>query len=103
MDAGGEYRVVLEVPGAQKEKIEVAPGPVAGTLVVRVEARDASPGQAVVRSERGMRSGAVRYERVVPVAWDADADAAKTSFENGLLTVTMPKRRAEEAKTRTKG
>lgn len=93
LDDGQSYRVLIETPGVAKEDVEVRPGPVAGTLVVRAQTRVQSQSSATpLRMERGSLHSPIRYERVVPVAWDADTAAAKASLQEGLLTLTVPKR-----------
>lgn len=94
MDLGGEYRVALEVPGASRETVEVTPGPLPGTILAKVEARSSDPNAPMLRAERGARAGTIRYQRVLPVAWDADVNNVKVSLADGILTVTLPKQRA---------
>ena len=88
IDAGGEYRVVLDLPGAAKDDVEVAPGAVRGTISVKAKPREAPAGGQPLLMERPNR--AVRT-RVVPVAWDADVAKARFALSDGVLTVTVPK------------
>ncbi len=88
---GKEYRVVLDVPGATKDGIEVTPGPVKGTLSIRATVRvdeDAANMRRLV-NERVSNTGP--FARILPVAWDADVERAKTSITDGVLSVTIPK------------
>jgi HSP20 family molecular chaperone IbpA len=94
-EAAGEYRLLVEVPGATRESMEVVPGPIPGTLAIKLDARPPEKDDGrLLRNERGSRDGRVRYERVVPVAWDADTSTARAEIANGILTVTVPKRSA---------
>lgn len=96
LDAGHEYVVVLDLPGAQQEHLEVKPGPMPGTVSVRAEARVPVKGQ-VLRGERmAPASGTVRYTRVVPVGWDADASKARATLAHGVLTLTVPRQERPE-------
>ena len=93
VDEGRDYRVILDVPGATSDGLEVKPGPAVGTLQVRVPCgpEPTTNGQ-VLRRERMPRDGA--YERVVPVAWDANVEKAKPTVSNGVLTIVVPKTQA---------
>ena len=91
VDDGKEYRLVLDVPGATKEGIELKPGPIPGTLQVRVpHAPEPTNGQ-VLRRERAPRSVDGAYARLIPVAWDANVKEARSSLSNGVLTLVVPK------------
>lgn len=85
----------MDVPGARKEDLEIRPGPLPGTIEVKVEGKEEERPKTLLRSERGV-GDRVRYERLVPVAWDAEVSKAKPSIENGVLTVEIPKQRAEK-------
>lgn len=88
--------MLLDVPGAVNDGLEVTPGPVRGTVSVRARGRESKePGQVLV-SERGSPQGPLRYARVVPVGWDADVQKAKASLSDGVLTVTIPKSKDEK-------
>lgn len=98
---GSEYRLLLELPGVGKEGIEVAPGPVAGTLSVKAQGAVERRGQHAIVLERGVRTEGSRFERLIPVAWDADVARTRFTIENGLLALTVPKKSAA-AETETK-
>lgn len=99
MDAGKEYVVVLDLPGAQQEHLEVKPGPMPGTVSIRAEARLPLTGQ-MLRAERMTPThGTVRYARVVPVGWDADTSKARATLAHGVLTLVVPRQeRPDERK-----
>lgn len=88
---GKEYRVILDVPGAVTDKLELAPGPTTGTLLVRVPCRAETVDGQSVRRERGARQEGSVFTRIVPVSWDADAAAARGEIRDGILTITVPK------------
>lgn len=92
IDTPGEYRLVAEVPGALKDTLEVVPGPVAGTVSLKVATRPEEASEVRLRNERGAQGGRVLFHRIVPVAWDADAGGAKTELADGLLVVRVPKK-----------
>lgn len=93
MDEGKAYAVTVEVPGADKDGLEVLPGPVPGTIVVQAKVTEEHKGNGrMLLRERRVRGPGARYARVIPVAWDVDAENAKTTLENGILRVVLPKR-----------
>ncbi len=85
------YTIKAEVPGVAKEDIHVD---VDGNLVtIRAEARREAPGTEsregkLIRGERYF--GAMARAFTLPV--DVDADAATAKYENGVLTLTLPKK-----------
>jgi HSP20 family molecular chaperone IbpA len=100
-DDGSDYRVVMDCPGAIKEDLDISPGPIAGTVAVRLKAREEKHSGQALRVERGTPNGGFRFQRVVPVAWDAEVSKAKYSLADGILTLTVPKKSggaAEETK-----
>lgn len=84
------YSVQAEMPGAAKEDIHVT---VDGNVVsVRAEIKQEDVqqrGEKVLRSERYY--GAVSRSFQLPV--DVDETAAKAKVENGVLNLTLPKKR----------
>ncbi len=74
------------------EGLEVVTGPVPGTLRIRVQARDVDRRGNLLRGERGPDAARLRFERVLPVAADADTNSVKTTLRDGILVVTMKKR-----------
>lgn len=94
-DEWDRYQLVVDVPGATKDQLEIRPGPLPGTLLVKVQGKEEKTPQSVLRSERGVR-GPVRYERVVPVAWDADVARAQPTIEDGVLRISVPKQGSDK-------
>ncbi len=91
MDAGPEYRIIIDVPGAVKDDVEVRSGPVRGTLALTARVREEPHGEGhTLIQERGSTRRS-RYARILPVAWDADVDRAKVSLADGVLTILVPK------------
>lgn len=89
IDAGQEYVVLCDVPGARSEALELTPGPLPGTLSIRVPLKDASLNGHAIRAER---SAAKRFARIVPVGFDADVEHARGSIESGVLRISVPRR-----------
>ncbi|WP_404299760.1 Hsp20/alpha crystallin family protein [Alicycliphilus denitrificans] len=83
------YTVQAEVPGVPKEDINVS---IDGNVVsLRAEVRQhdqKKDGEKLLRSERYY--GAVARSFQLPV--DVDAAQAKARYDNGVLTLTLPKK-----------
>ena len=85
----GGYTVQAEVPGVPKEDIQVS---IEGNVVsLRAEVRQhdqKTEGEKVLRSERYYGSVARSFQ--LPA--DIDAAQAKAKYDNGILTLTLPKK-----------
>ena len=97
-DSGDSFRVSVDLPGVRKEDIHVT---VEGAHVtVRAEAKAESAGNdqsRLIYAERRSASFARSFELPVEVTQE-NADA---SFENGVLTLVLPKRQALSAQRLT--
>lgn len=80
----------------------MGPGPIAGTVSVRLKAREEKQTGQPLRMERGGAPNGVRFQRVVPVAWDADVPKTKVALSDGMLTLTVPKKAAAGAEEKKK-
>jgi HSP20 family protein len=91
VDKGDRFALTVDLPGVSKDDINVA---VEGARVsVTGTARGAENGAAsdpvkVLRAERRARN----YARTVELPAEVDGDAAEARFENGVLSLTLPKR-----------
>ena len=88
------YTVQAEVPGVPKEDLHVS---VDGNVVsLRAEVRqhdEKKEGEKVLRSERYF--GAVARSFQLPM--DVEASQAKARYDNGVLTLTLPKKQGTSA------
>jgi len=88
-ETDGGYTVQAEVPGVPKEDIHVS---IDGNVVsLRAEVRQLdqqTEGEKVLRSERYFGSVARSFQ--LPA--DIDAGQAKAKYDNGILTLTLPKK-----------
>ncbi len=93
-ETDGGYTVQAEVPGVPKEDIHVS---IDGNVVsLRAEVRQhdqKTEGEKVLRSERYFGSVARSFQ--LPV--DVDAAQAKAKYDNGVLTLTLPKKQGGSA------
>ena len=91
-DGGDTLEVVAEIPGLDKDDVEVTLRD--GVLTLRGEKK----------LERDRRLYSERWEgafyREIPVGDDVDADKAKASFKNGVLTVEMSKKPEAQRKVK---
>lgn len=86
------YTVHAEIPGVPKEAIQVAIDGNIVTLHAEIKQMDATGPQAkVLRSERYF--GAVSRSFQLPA--DLDAEQARAKYDNGVLTLNLPKKSAQ--------
>ena len=87
---GDAYVVEAEMPGVAKEDIHVTIDGSVVTLRAEVKQMDAqTTDEKLLRSERYYGSVARSFQ--LPV--DIDDDAAKAKFDNGVLVLTLPKKK----------
>ena len=93
-ESDGGYLLQAELPGVAKEDIHVS---LEGNVVsLRAEVRQhdqQTDGEKVLRSERYF--GQVARSFALPA--DVDASQAKAKYDNGVLTLTLPKKQASNA------
>lgn len=91
------YTVLAELPGVAKEDIHVEIDGGLVTLRAEVKQHDAQrEGERLVRSERYY--GSVARSIQLPV--DVDEAEASAKHDNGVLTLSLPKRRASAGQKR---
>jgi HSP20 family protein len=90
-EAPEAYTVQAEIPGVAKEDIHVViDGPVV-TLRAEVKQQDSqTQDEKVLRTERYYGSVARSFQ----LASDIDNEKSKAKYENGVLTLTLPKKAA---------
>lgn len=90
-ETDGNYTVNAEVPGVKKEDINVSLDGNVVILRAEVKQQDSSGAdEKVLRSERYF--GAVSRSFQLPQ--DIDQTQAKAKYDNGVLTLTLPKKQA---------
>ena len=82
-----DYTITVEVPGVEEKDIELTLAD--GTLTIRGEKRYEKEDQdrQYHRVERSYGS----FQRVISLPTDADENAVKATFKNGVLTITVGK------------
>lgn len=85
---GSNYTVSAEIPGVRKEDIHVTIE--GGMVMVRADVKqeDAHKDDKSLRSERYFGS----VSRGIQLPQDVDQAQAKAKYDNGVLTLTLPKK-----------
>lgn len=88
---GNDYTVSAEIPGVRKDDIHVTIE--GGMVVVRAEVKqeDTHKDDKQLRSERYFGSVA----RSIQLPQDVDQAQAKAKYDNGVLTLTLPKKQGK--------
>lgn len=93
-ESDAAYTVHAEVPGVAKEDIHVSLDGNLVTLRAEVKQQDSqTKDEKLLRSERYF--GAVSRSFQLPM--DIDQTAAKAKYDNGVLTLTLPKKTGNKA------
>lgn len=92
IDAKDDVIVRATLPGVKPEDLDVTITGDALTIKGEVKSEQKSEGTNYIRQERRFGS----FERTLALPTQVVADKARTEFENGVLTLTLPK--AEEVK-----
>ena len=89
LDKGSAYEVIVDLPGVKKEEINVAVE--GGRVTITAESkgeREVKEGERLLRCERYAR----RYARSFELPAEVTEEGADAKLENGVLTLTLPKR-----------
>lgn len=89
-----EVRVAAELPGLEEKDVEVLLED--GGLTIRGERKAEIEDKDRHFSERFYG----RFERRIPLGFEAEEDKVNANFRNGVLTVTVPKSAEARAKTK---
>ncbi len=91
------YTVQAEMPGVGKDEIHVAIDGNVVTLQAEVKQSDSKTTDKMLRSERYYGS----VSRSFSLAVDIDEANAKAKYDNGVLTLTLPKKQGRSAQRLT--
>lgn len=89
-----EVRVVAELPGVQKEDLDISYTKGVLKLSGQRKATELSENTVQIRSER--KTG--NFEKTVKIPFEIDADKIHAELKNGVLQIGLPK--AETVRTR---
>lgn len=90
------YRISIELPGVEEKDITLSAENGIVTLKGEKKTEKEEKGETWYFSERQYGS----FSRSFRLPPDADEDKVNADLKNGVLTVTVPKAKAEEKKTR---
>ena len=95
VESDSAYRVEAELPGVTREEIKIS----VDKKRVSIEAEsavasEAADGEKALLTERAVR----KYARVFSLAGEVDDAAAVAKFENGVLSLTLPKKAVDQPK-----
>lgn len=90
LETPGEFVVIASIPGAKPDDVQITTQ--GDTLSIRAEIRAEEPPQEQNWLLRERRAGT--FQRSLTLAMPVNADRAQARFEDGVLTLTLPK--AEE-------
>jgi HSP20 family protein len=82
----GRLNICAELPGLRKEDIKVQLTEQGLTISGERKREEEEQRSGIYRSERSYGA----FVRTIPIPDDADIEQAKATFENGILTVTVP-------------
>jgi HSP20 family protein len=92
-ESDGEVIVKMEVPGVEKDQIQLTVAD--DRLTVRGEARKESEEKRKNYYRQEIRYGA--FQRSVPLPAEVDATKASADMKNGVLKITLPKAKHPKA------
>ncbi len=88
------FFIKAELPGMEEKEIEVMVTDDAVTIKGEKKEEKEDKGKHYYYMERSYGS----FNRVIPLAAEAEADKAEASFKNGVLSITIPKSQTAKAK-----
>ncbi len=94
-DHDDEIVVTADLPGFEKEDIDVSLSERTLTIRADHEMEDESETGEFIRRERRSASAS----RTIRLPEDVDEDGASATYKNGVLTVALPKLHADEGET----
>lgn len=98
LDLGDALQVVADMPGVQKEDIEINLTPERVEISAESSTETERKEEEYTYRERGYAS----YRRVLDLPADVLTDKVEASFKNGVLEVTLPKKEPTEVEKKTR-
>ena len=96
-----DYKVKVQLPGVNKDDIEVEPDNDFMTITAQIEEEKEEKDQA----EKNMKYHTCefrygKYKRTISFDQPIRSEDAVAEYKNGVLMITLPKQQIEQAKTR---
>ncbi len=95
-DRGSRYELHVEVPGIEKDKIEVK----ATQNAVEISGKHAEKSEEKRKGYYYSERSAQSFYRMIPVPEGIDPSKVSASMNNGILTVELPKAAGKHASSR---
>jgi len=95
-EMNGNYQIKAELPGVQKENIDVEVNEDSVVIKAHSEKKEEEKQGNMYESE--FRYG--NYMRKIALPSQVKSNEAKAEFKDGILTLTLPKTPAEQAKSK---
>lgn len=95
IDLDKELKVRAELPGVKKDDLELILTEDSLRLRARTESKEVKKDQSFYRCETHQGS----FERYINLPVEVDSEHAKAKLEDGILEVTLPKRKAAKRHT----
>lgn len=97
-DKGDHYMIEAELPGVDKEDIELECTDENLKVKAEVKRETKEEGEDYVRHERGYRS----FYRNIPLPEDVISEEVDATFVNGVLKINLPKKETEKEEKKGK-
>ncbi len=98
LDKGEMFEVKVDLPGVKKEDIDVSVEGHRVSISAKVkEEKEVKEGDRLLHAERSYTS----YARVFELPVEVSDTGAEAAYENGVLTLTLPKRASATTKRLT--
>lgn len=95
VESDSAYRVEAELPGVTREEIKISVDKKRVSIEAEsTVANESVEGEKALLTERTVR----KYARVFTLAGEVDDAAAVAKFENGVLSLTLPKKAVDQPK-----
>jgi HSP20 family protein len=98
VDKGNRYELHLEIPGIDKEKLNVKATSNSVEVSAEKSERSEEKRKGYIYSERSQSS----FYRMIPVPEEIVPSKVNAKFNNGILTVDLPKKNLSKAKQATR-
>lgn len=98
LDLGDTLQIVADMPGVQKEDIEINLTPERVEISAESSTETERKEEEYTYRERGYAS----YRRVLDLPADVLPDKAEASFKNGVLEMNLPKKEPTEVEKKTR-
>ncbi len=96
IDAGEEYQVKVDLPGMNKDDVEIEIGKESLEIKASKETTEEEEGEGYIKRERGYYS----FHRTLPLPENSDPGGVRALLRDGLLEVEIPKLEKKEEEKR---